>query len=215
MAELRKLNGDLIEKDDNKTLAELVIKNKANLRRVDLRKANLQEADLRDANLQRASLREANLREACLQGAYLRGIDLRDADLRDAYLQYANLQGADLRGADLPGVDLQKAKLPDFKIFPEEGSFICWKKFAGEVVGKILVPTKAQRMSSLVGRKGRVSEAHIIETFPPSTKVKSWNGKVTYTVPGDMIPDSYNDDIRIECSHGIHVFLTRKEAEQW
>ncbi len=27
--------------------------------------------------------------------------------------------------------------------------------------------------------------------------------------------DSYDDDWRVECSHGIHWFLTRKEAEDW
>ena len=28
-------------------------------------------------------------------------------------------------------------------------------------------------------------------------------------------PDSYDDDERVECSHGIHVFMTRQEAEEW
>ena len=35
-------------------------------------------------------------------------------------------------------------------------------------------------------------------------------------IPGQITkPDSYDDDPRIECSHGIHFFLTRKEAEEW
>ena len=26
---------------------------------------------------------------------------------------------------------------------------------------------------------------------------------------------TYSDDIRIDCAPGIHVFITRKEAEEW
>ena len=33
-------------------------------------------------------------------------------------------------------------------------------------------------------------------------------GKIIY-------PDSYNDDIRIECTNGIHFFITKKEAKEW
>jgi hypothetical protein len=28
-------------------------------------------------------------------------------------------------------------------------------------------------------------------------------------------PDTYDDDIRVECTHGVHFFLTREEAERW
>ena len=34
------------------------------------------------------------------------------------------------------------------------------------------------------------------------------NGELTY-------PDSYDDDIRVGCSHGIHFFITKAEAEEW
>ena len=36
-----------------------------------------------------------------------------------------------------------------------------------------------------------------------------------YRVGKTVESDSYDDDIRVECSHGIHFFLTRKEAEEW
>jgi hypothetical protein len=30
-----------------------------------------------------------------------------------------------------------------------------------------------------------------------------------------VVADSYDDDIRIECTNGIHFFMTRKEAKDW
>jgi len=30
-----------------------------------------------------------------------------------------------------------------------------------------------------------------------------------------IVPDKYCDDIRIECSNGIHFFMTRKEAVEF
>jgi len=36
-----------------------------------------------------------------------------------------------------------------------------------------------------------------------------------YRVGELVYPDSYDPDIRVECTHGIHFFLTREEAESW
>ena len=48
------------------------------------------------------------------------------------------------------------------------------------------------------------------------------NGVVKLWIPpeahreGDRVyPDGFDDDIRIQCSNGIHFFLTRAEAEEW
>ncbi len=27
--------------------------------------------------------------------------------------------------------------------------------------------------------------------------------------------DSFDDDIRLECTNGIHFFMTKEEAEEW
>ena len=37
----------------------------------------------------------------------------------------------------------------------------------------------------------------------------------TYTAGERIYPDSYNDDWRVECTNGIHFFMTREEAEDW
>ena len=177
------------------------IKPFANLQYADLEGANLQGAKLRGANL-----RDANLRDANLRGAYLGGANLRDANLRGAYLGGANLGGANLEDADLEG-----AKLSDFQIVPQEGSFIAYKKVNTGVI-KLLIPEDAQRTSTLVGRKCRASYVKVLEGSGVSltylTKLEYKEGEFVY-------PDKYDDDIRVECTHGIHFFMTKKEAENW
>ena len=157
---------------------------------------------LRGAYLKGADLTGAILREADLTGAYLTG-----ADLKVAYLKGAYLTGADLRGADLEGADL-----PNFQICPQEGGFYAWKKLNTGVV-KIYIPEDAQRTSSLMGRKCRASHVKVISG--PEGKSPTHKIKLTYRVGEIVYADSYNPDIRVECTNGIHFFMTKEEAEEW
>ena len=181
----------------------------------DLRGANLYGADLRDADL-----RGADLYGAYLYGAYLGGANLRDADLRGAYLGGANLRGADLGGANLRGAYLGGANLRDvknlvFQIIPEEGAFIGWKKLKGGVIAKLEIPADAKRNSTPVGRKNRAEFVRVLELFGAEEGVSQHDGKTVYRVGEIVRPDSYNDDIRLECTNGIHFFITRAEAEAY
>ena len=185
---------------------------RADLRGADLQGADLQDADLQDADLQDANLRWANLRWAYLQDANLRGADLRGADLQGADLQDANLRGANLRGANLRDADLQGANLPDFQICPETGAFDAWKKTGNGVI-KIRIPASAKRISSLVGRKCRAAFVKVLKGSGYSSiralkKLYYEEGKIVHA-------DSFDDDIRVECSHGIHFFMTKEEAEEF
>ena len=153
-------------------------------------------ANLWDANLCYADLWYADLQEAILQGANLRGADLR---------------GADLRGANLQGANLQDAHLPHFQIVPDEGSFVGFKKLHSGFVAKLLITEDSKRTSTLVGRKCRASKVVVLEGDGSSgTHYKS----LEY-VEGETLEVEYDSDIRIECTKGIHFFMTRKEAEEW
>ena len=117
-----------------------------------------------------------------------------------AYLGDADLRGADLRGADLSG----------YQICPETGSFDAWKALVGGVIVKIRIPAKAKRTSSLIGRKCRAE----------FVKVLKGNGEgrydgTAYTEGQITRADSFDPDPRVECSHGIHFFITKKEAEEY
>jgi Family of unknown function (DUF5758)/Pentapeptide repeats (8 copies) len=177
----------------------------ANLSRANLSRANLSGSDLSGANLSRAGLSGAGLSRANLSRAGLSGAGLSGADLSRANLSRANLSRANLSGADLSG-----ANLPSFQICPEEGDFIAWKKVKGGVL-KLLIPASAKRTSSLVGRKCRAEFVQVLE----GEGVSNHDGKTVYK-PGSVVyPDKYDDDIRVECTSGIHFFMTRKEAEEY
>ena len=176
--------------------------------------ANLYGADLRDANLYGADLLGANLSCADLLGANLSCADLGCADLGCANLSCANLRDANLLGANLP----------DFQIVPEVGQFNCFKRVSDGVILELLVPSSARRTSSLVGRKCRVSHATVLGASDAAgnpvtggefTSYLQTNNPITYRVGEGVYADSFDDDIRVECSHGIHVFITRKEAVEF
>jgi hypothetical protein len=171
----------------------------------DLSGANLSGAYLYGADLSRADLSGANLSRADLSGAYLSGANLSGANLSGADLSGANLSGANLSGADLSG-----AYLPNFSICPEEGDFIGWKKVQGGVVLKLLIPASAKRTSSLVGRKCRAEFVIVLEG-----EGLSGRGNLFYKLGNTVHPDKYDPDIRVECTSGIHFFITRKEAEEY
>ena len=192
----------------------------ANLSSADLRSAYLSYADLRSADLSYADLRSADLRSANLSYADLRSADLSYADLRSANLSSANLSSADLRSANLSSADINKIKHL-YQIIPEIGQFIAWKKASGQVV-KIQIPAKAKRTCNLINRKCR---AEYIKTLDiqnidgSKSGIKKvlgdHDGKTVYEVGKITKADSFDDSVLIDCSHGIHFFITRKEAEDW
>ena len=199
--------------------------------------AYLQGADLRGADLQGANLRGADLRDADLQGANLRGADLRgaylrDADLEGADLQGADLEGADLRGADLEGADLQRAYLrranlqgADLQranslntILPE-GELIAWKKLQNNLIAKLLIPLKAKRVNCIGSRKCRFEYCKVIAIYDGRKKVKegigTYDKELIYKTGEIVKPDKFDPSPLIECSNGIHAFITRLEAEEY
>ncbi len=204
----------------------------AGLQRVNLQKANLQWVDLQRADLRWTDLRGADLRRADLQGADLQRADLRGVDLRGADLRGVDLRGADLRGVDLRGVNLQGANLRGADLTqvvhtetilhlqcPEEGSFIAWKKLAGDNIAKLLIPEDAKR-SSATSRKCRASKAIVLAIYNKCGREISMGRSIydfefAYRVGETVHADRWDEDRWNECSNGIHFFITRREAEEY
>jgi len=124
------------------------------------------------------------------------------AYLREAYLRWADLREADLR----------EAELPHFQI--ADGDLIGWGKKGGHIV-KLRIPADAKRTASLVGRKCRAEWVDVLEIEGADECHSSGGVGSVYRVGETVRPDSYDDDIRVECTHGIHFFQTRQEAEEW
>ena len=199
----------------------------ADLRNADLRSvnlwgtnlggANLCGADLRNADLRNANLYEANLYGTHLWGTNLRNADLRNADLRGADLCRADLRSADLRGANLCGADLRGVKniveaygLASQVIVPE-GQLIGYKKLGGGVIAKLRIPAAAKRVNAYGSRKCRAEYAIVLS----GEGVAMHDSKTRYTAGKKVTPDRYDPDPTVECSHGIHFFITEQEAKDY
>ena len=140
------------------------------------------------------------------------------ADLYGADLYGADLSGADLYGANLYGADLSRAKggelvLARTRILPE-GTLVGWKKCAGGVIVKLRIPEEAKRCHAF-GRKCRAEFADVIEIFGADHGISSHDRKTRYEVGKRVTCDEWGDDWTIECSGGIHFFITRAEAENY
>ena len=155
----------------------------------------------------------ADLVQADLREADLRGADLRGADLGGASLSGANLRGADLRGASLSGASLSPADLRlllSQRTIVPEGNLIGWKKLQGGVICKLRVPEDATRVGGLVGRKCRAAFADVLEG-----EGKAKYDGLQYTTGKRVLPDNFDPNPLVECSYGIHFFITRQEAEAY
>jgi len=192
----------------------------ADLRHANLFRADLSYADLSNANLYFADLRSANLIEANLSNADLESADISYADLRYANLISSDLRFSSLRHANLSSAILKSTLLPPFKIIPEKGAFIAYKKLANRVVAEIEITAKSKRVSCLTSRKCRASEIKILR-FINSRKKKEYNKgdgesiQTLYEVGKTYKVKNFDEDIRIECTKGIHFFITKKEAEEY
>jgi hypothetical protein len=216
--------------ETNKTLKDVVVEAAksgaklygANLSRADLSGAklsgaNLYGADLYGANLSRADLYGANLSRADLSGADLSGADLSGAKLSWANLSRADLSGAKLSGADLSGADLKDVKNEELAlartfIVPENGNFEGWKKCQNGVIVRLRIPEDAKR-SNGSGRKCRASKVMVLEIFNGVQGISQYDSSVIYRKGETVVPDSFDENRWDICSHGIHFYLTRIEAE--
>ena len=130
----------------------------------------------------------------------------------------ADLTRADLRVADLTGADLKKIK-HHFQIIPDEGSFIAWKALSNGIA-KLEIPARARRHNSLGSRKCRASYVKTLEIWdcegnPIKEGVGRHDNKTVYKVGRLTKPEKYDPNPLVECSGGIHFFVTKQEALDW
>ena len=168
-------------------------------------------ANLNGANLNGANLNGANLNGADLNGADLDGANLYGADLDGASLDGASLDGASLDGASLNGANLENVKGLAYQI-PQEGELIVWKAVKGGVC-KLRVPPEAKRTATPIGRKCRAEWVEVLEA--PEDGYGLHDSSFIYRAGEIVRPDKYDPDPRLECTHGIHFFQTKEEAEAY
>ena len=196
---------------------------KPNLSWVDLSEANLSDwVDLSEANLSWANLSKANLSGANLSKANLSKANLSKANLSWVDLSKANLSWVDLSGANLFGANLSDKDVKYVKSFTQivpNGELEVYKATFNSIA-TLIIPKQAKRINYMGSRKCRAEYAKVlsIETIE-GKKLRQdtgrWKSDFVYKVGSIVRPDKFDDDIRNECSNGIHFFLTKQEAIRW
>jgi hypothetical protein len=204
---------------------------RANLQRANLEGANLEGADLRGANLEEVILRWSNLQRANLQGANLWEAKLWRTSLFEADLRGTNLEKVNLKGANLQNANLLETKLPKFQI-PQRKSLIVYKKLRDEAIATFRIPSRAARTASVsssspeMRTKGKFGKCRAERAFvvaiedregkPVKTGHSLHNPNFLYEAGKEVKPEKeYDPDIRIECTSGIHFFMTKEEAKDF
>jgi hypothetical protein len=214
---LRRMDGEVIGMGDTpqEILGRTMSLRDANLRGLDLCGVMLSGRDLRSADMYFTRLRGADLSHADLRAANLGCADLIGANLCGANLLFANLQTANLDRANIVAANLPHFQIPD-------GNLTVWGKKSGSLV-RLLVPATARRTACLVSRKCRAEYVvtqwiegglDAVQHVSSSVLIEG-TITTTYSVGEETYPDMYDDDPRVDCSHGIHFFLTEQEAREW
>jgi len=117
-----------------------------------------------------------------------------------------------LRKADLQKVYAVNTILAD-------GELIVWKKLRDNLIAKLLIPAEAKRVNAVGSRKCRFEYAKVIAIYDGEKEVNNGRGiydsDFIYTAGETVKPDKFDDSPLIECSNGIHAFITRQEAEDY
>ena len=122
---------------------------------------------------------------------------------------------ADLRDADLMGAIADENTAGFWLCCPEVGAFVGWKKLAGGVIAKLLIPEDARR-SSATTRKCRADKAVVLWLSDDETSTPSkYDSTFMYTVGETVSVPDFCEDRWQECAAGIHFFITRAEAEAY
>jgi len=119
-------------------------------------------------------------------------------------LRDANLCGAkNITKRELLRLVSERTILPD-------GDLIGWKKLQNGILCKLSIPASAKCVGGLVGRKCRAEFAIVLEGEGKGLH----NGHI-YKVGETVKPDKFDDNPLVECSNGIHFFITKQEAEDY
>ena len=209
--------------DSNETEGKRADLSGANLSGADLSGADLIFTNLRCANLSYATLSSANLTMANLYGADLSDADLRGADLSGANLSGADLTRADLTDANLSGAKLNRADLADTILDEKEQCrkgimltepITVYKKSNEGKIITLEIPIGA-KVFSINKNKRRANKAKVIDMQGETELSSMYNTNFKYHVGDEIEITDFDDRYNVECSTGIHFFLTRKEAEKY
>ena len=92
-----------------------------------------------------------------------------------------------------------------------EGVLIGYKKLKDGNIAKLRIPLAAARVNAYGSRKCRAAYVTVIS----GTGVSRHDRVTKYAPKLKVVADKFDPDPRVECSGGIHFFLTEQEAKDY
>ena len=185
----------------------------ADLRYANLYRANLSGANLTRANLYGANLYCANLTSANLYRANLSGANLYRANLTGSNLYRANLTGANLNFADLTNTILDEKEQCRKGIVLTEPIVGYKKSNEGKII-TLEIPIGA-KVFSINNNKRRTNKVKVIDMQGETELSSIRDNDFKYHVGDEIDIIDFDDNYNVECSTGVHFFLTREEAKKF
>ncbi len=193
------------------TMFNTTVFNNCSMKNIDFRKTIINSCQFTDCEINRSDFFSSYIRSTEIHDCDFTGCDFSETTF---WNMYSNCQDM------MPFVPLK---------CPETGSFIGYKKalvdmnLDGEytwVIVKLRIPEDAKRTSGF-SRKCRCSKAEVLEITKPNGEhvnrpaFSIYNHVFTYKVGDIITEEKFCEDRYCECAKGIHLFITRKEAENY
>ena len=203
------------------------------IRGVNFNKADLAFSDFENTEFYGCNFSECNLTRVNLTNTRIDSCDMTNAvlcgaNLSRAHIVSSNLSGADFKRADAFNASFVSCNMENISIDYEtkfmapapEGDLIGWGK-KGVYIVKMRIPSKAKR-SWATSYKLRAEFVETLEiwdgddqVYAISHRAKDMTPLVRYAVGTLTWADQWDPNRWLECSHGIHFFLSREQAETW
>lgn len=172
---------------------------------------------LKRSIINRSRIDKSSFDRTIIEDVTFHNSNLREADFENTY--FDDSENIDFKNADLVGAKFRNnfehsLAYKKLNILPEEGSFIGWKKCRNNVVLKLLIPENARRVNT-TKRNCRASFVEVLDIIGDDKGISLYDEKVIYERGKIIYDDWFDSDWRNEETHGIHFFLTRKEAEMY
>lgn len=197
--------------------------------------SNLTGTEFTNVSFEHVVFTENNMRSVVYFKSQLKSVKMNKCVMFESGFLETSFEDVTIYKSNLDDSSVKESNFDNIRLIrnsgtllncPVEGSFIgfkglCSKNRRNLLICKLEIPMDAKR-SNAFGRKCRCSKAKVL-------KILAMDDEYNFTIPvekgfslhesgfeykvGEMVyPDSFDDDRWIECSNGIHFFMTKQET---
>lgn len=197
--------------------------------------SNLTGTEFTNVSFEHVVFTENNMRSVVYFKSQLKSVKMNKCVMFESGFLETSFEDVTIYKSNLDDSSVKESNFDNIRLIrnsgtllncPVEGSFIgfkglCSKNRRNLLICKLEIPMDAKR-SSAFGRKCRCSKAKVLEilamddeynfTIPVEKGFSLHESGFEYKVGEMVYPDSFDDDRWIECSNGIHFFMTKQET---